>query len=131
MAKAAASVPTFLDGITNEQRREDARKVCALMQELTGEAPKLHGSMVGFGKYHYVYESGREGDTFVVGFAPRKTSLVLYLDQACPTRDALLAKLGEHEAGVGCVYVKRLSDVDEDVLRELITDSVASVRARC
>ena len=129
--KTATDVPAFLGGIDDEKRRADAEALCAIMQDLTGEAPAMWGSsMIGFGKHHYVYESGREGDTFVVGFAPRKTSLVLYLNDGFEGREALLGRLGKHTTGKGCLYVKRLADVDEGALRELIADSAAAVRAR-
>lgn len=129
--QTAAGVPAFLAGIEDERRRADAKALCALMQELTGEAPAMWGSsMIGFGTHHYVYESGREGDTFVVGFSPRKAAIVLYLNDGFEGREALLARLGKHTTGKGCLYVKRLTDIDEGVLRELVADSAAKVRAR-
>jgi len=121
-----ADVEAFLASIPDEQRRADARQVCALMQEVTGEPPVLWGSsIVGFGSYHYRYASGHEGDAPLVGFAPRKQQLVLYLIGGFESRhQATLARLGSYTTGKGCLYLKRLADVDQDALRELIDRSV-------
>ncbi|MGH2583789.1 MAG: DUF1801 domain-containing protein, partial [Dehalococcoidia bacterium] len=110
----------------DERRRADARQVCALMQEVTGEPPVLWGSsIVGFGSYHCRYASGHEGDAPLVGFAPRTQQLVLYLIGGFEDRhQATLARLGPHTTGKGCLYLKRLVDVDQDALRELIDRSV-------
>lgn len=126
-----ADVDAFIDGIDDAGRRADARRVCALMAEITGEPPRLWGpSIVGFGRVHYVYESGREGDWFAVGFSPRKRNLTLYIMPGFAAYDDLMARLGKHKTGKACLYVNRLADVDEGVLRALIGDSVAAVRAR-
>jgi hypothetical protein len=115
------SVPEFLDGIADEARRADARALIKLMQGATGEKPKMWGgSIVGFGSYHYTYDSGREGDMPVVGFSPRKAATVIYGLRADGDADSMLAKLGKHTTGKGCVYVKRLSDVDQEVLRKMV-----------
>jgi Domain of unknown function (DU1801) len=121
-----ADVEEFLDAVPDEQQRADARTLCALMSEITGEPPVLWGpSIVGFGSYRYRYESGHEGTSSLAGFAPRKGNLVVYLVGGFEDRHRkLLAKLGAHKAGKGCLYVKRLADVDLDVLRELIERSV-------
>lgn len=120
----AASVPEFLAGVPDARRRDDAATVCALMEKVTGMEPVMWGpSIVGFGNHHYRYESGREGDTFVVGFSPRKAALTLYLTSGQPLDPAVLSRLGKHRLGKGCLYVNRLSDVDIDVLAELIRNA--------
>jgi hypothetical protein len=115
-----AAVTKYLEGIGDEGRRRDVATVMAMMEEATGEAPRMWGNIVGFGSYHYRYESGREGDTFVVGIASRKDSMVLYLGPGMDENTALVQKLGRHRAGKGCLYVKRMSDVDAAVLRDLL-----------
>jgi hypothetical protein len=121
-----ASVAGFLAGVPDERRREDARRLCAMMQEITGEPPAMWGaSIVGFGAYHYRYASGHEGDAPLCGFAPRSQHLVIYLASEFGNRyQQVLARLGPHKTGKGCLYLKRLSDVDGDALRELIGRSV-------
>ena len=122
-----ASVSAFLAAVEPARRREDARRLAALMAEVTGETPVMWGAqIVGYGHTHYRYPSGREGDWMRVGFAPQKRHLSLYL-MGCELeeRDALLARLGPHRAGVGCVYVTRLDAVDQEVLRALIAASYA------
>ena len=121
-----ASVSEFLDSVPDARRQADARTVCDLMAEVTGETPRMWGpSMVGFGDHHYVYDSGREGDTFVVGFSPRKSALSLYLTSYRPLDPDLLAQLGKHRMGKGCLYVNKLADVDLAVLRRLIVSSAS------
>ena len=119
-------VEGFLARVPDEQRREDARRLCAMMQEITGEPPAMWGtSIVGFGAYHYRYASGHEGDAPLAGFSPRSQHLVIYLASEFATRhQRALARLGPHKAGKGCLYVKRLDDVDPGALRELIDRSV-------
>jgi hypothetical protein len=121
------SVDSFLNGVADAQQREDACKLLEIMKEITGEAPRMWGpSMVGFGAYHYVYASGHEGDTFLTGFAPRKGALTLYFMAGLEERFAkLLQKLGKFKNGKGCLYIKKLADVDLAVLRELIHANVA------
>jgi hypothetical protein len=117
-------VEAFLAAVPDGRRRRDAQAVCHLMADVTGEPPRLWGSsMVGFGSYHYRYASGHEGDSFVVGFAPRRTALVLYLAQQFDGREELLGRLGKHSTGKACVYVKHLEDVDTAVLTELVRAS--------
>lgn len=125
-APTDTDVEAFLEAVPDEQRRADARQVCALMQEVTGEPPVLWGgSIIGFGKYHYRYESGHEGDAPLAGLSPRKPHLVIYLIGGYEERHAsTLAKLGPHKTGKGCLYLKRLEDVDMAVLRELIVRSM-------
>jgi hypothetical protein len=121
-----ASVAEFLARVPDEHRRDDARRLCAMMQEITGEPPVMWGaSIVGFGSYHYRYASGHEGDAPLAGFAPRRQHLVVYLVGGLEDRyRAVLARLGPHKTGRGCLYLKRLDDVDHDALRELIGRSV-------
>jgi Domain of unknown function (DU1801) len=125
----SASVAEFLDRVGDPQQRKDAKTLLKLMSEVTGHRPRMWGnSIIGFGQWHYKYGSGREGDWFVIGFSPRKRALTLYM--MCDRRllAAELARLGQHNTGVGCVYIRRLSDVDPDVLRQLLERAVASVR---
>lgn len=123
-------VDAFLAGIDNENRRNDARRLRALMAEVSGDDGAMWGdSIVGFGTYHYRYASGREGDWFQVGFSPRKRNLVIYLMEDFKGRDALLDRLGQHSTGTACLYVNRLSDVDLEVLRGLVEASVDHARS--
>lgn len=125
------SVTAFLDAVADDARRRDAYAVLELMKEITDEEPKMWGpTMVGFGSYHYKYESGREGDMFVVGFSPRKANLTLYIVAGFTRYDALMQKLGKHKTGKSCLYVNKLADLDQAVLRELIAQSVAYVRQK-
>lgn len=126
MRPTDAPVAGVLAGVPDERRREDARRLCALMQEITSEPPILWGaSIIGFGTYHYRYVSGREGDGPLAGFAPRRQHLVIYLVGEFETRHrSVLARLGPHRTGKGCLYIKRLDDVDHGALRELIDRSV-------
>lgn len=122
---SSADVDGFIDGIADDARREDSRTLLELMRQVTGEEPKMWGSsMVGFGSYHYRYESGREGDFFKVGFSPRKANITLYLLSGMVAYDDLLARLGPHKTGKSCIYVKRIGDLDHDVLTALIQRSV-------
>ena len=120
-----ASVEVFLDNIKDEQRREDCKAVAKLMQQVTKEKPKMWGSsIVGFGQYHYKYASGHEGDAALTGFSPRKQALTLYIMGGFDTYNDLMSKLGKYKIGKACLYVKRLADVDQKVLKELIKQSV-------
>jgi hypothetical protein len=124
------SVPAFLDAITDETKRADARTLVKLMQSATGEKPKMWGpSIIGFGSYHYTYESGREGDSPLACFSPRKAATVVYGMTGFSESDALLAKLGKYTAGGGCLYIKKLADVDQSVLETLVLKSVATRQA--
>lgn len=125
-----ASVTQFLEQVPDERKRADSYKVMHMMQEITGEKPVMWGdSLVGFGAYHYKYATGREGDWFLTGFSPRKQNLTLYIMAGFDEYDALMAKLGKYKTGVSCLYINRLEQVDEDVLRELIRRSVEHIRA--
>lgn len=126
-----ASVAEFIDAIDDQTKRADAKTLVKLMQSATGEKPKLWGpSIIGFGSLHYVYDTGREGDMPLIGFSPRKAATVLYSTTAFSGAQALLAKLGKHTTGKGCLYIKKLADVDQKVLETLITKSVAERRAK-
>jgi hypothetical protein len=115
----------FLDGVSNETRKNDSYKVLELMQTATGVEPKMWGdSIVGFGSYHYKYASGREGDWFLTGFSPRKQSLTLYIMPGFDEYEALLEELGKHKIGKSCLYINKLEDVDISVLRKLVEKSV-------
>jgi hypothetical protein len=125
------SVPAFLDACADEARRTDAKALAKLMQKITGKEPAMWGpSIVGFDTHHYRYESGREGDMPIVGFSPRKAANVLYGTIGFDGAAALLAKLGKHTTGKGCLYIKRLADVDVKVLEILVKKAVAATRTR-
>lgn len=127
----SVSVSDHLAAIGNEVQRRDAEQLAALLQKITGEAPCMWGpTIVGFGSYHYKYESGREGDSCLTGFAVRKNEFALYLVAAGPEHDALLAALGRHKMSKACLYIKRLEDVKLDVLEKLIRGSISEVRRR-
>jgi hypothetical protein len=127
----AISVEAFLDSVPDAGKRADALVLIDMMQRATGEKPVMWGpSIIGFGSYHYRYDSGRDGDSPVVGFSPRKAALVLYIVTGFTGAEPLLAKLGKHTTGKSCLYIKRLADVDQRVLRRLVDQSVAAVRAK-
>lgn len=124
------SVAAFIDALTDPVRRSDAKALLKLMQNAAGERPRMWGpSIVGFGSYHYKYESGREGDMPVIAFSPRKAATVLYGVTGSGEATALLAKLGKHSTGKGCLYIKNLADVDQNTLEALIVKSLAAKRA--
>jgi hypothetical protein len=125
------SVSAFIDALTDTGRRADAKALLKLMQSVAGEKPKMWGpSIIGFGSYHYKYESGREGDMPVIAFSPRKGATVLYGMTGFNDAAALLAKLGKHTTGKGCLYIKKLADVDQHVLETLVVKSLTAKRAR-
>lgn len=134
MAKAAlkttattGSVDAFIDKRT-EEVAADCRAIVTLMKKVTGEDPKMWGpSIVGFGTYHYKYESGREGDFLITGFSPRKSALTLYLSAGLAEEGERLKKLGKHKVGGGCLYIKKLADVDVKVLEQLIVKGVKAL----
>lgn len=114
-------VEQFLNGISDATKRQDSFTLLEIMRDVTKTEPKLWASsMVGFGDHHYKYESGREGDTFLIGFAPRKQELTVYGLLGSDQKEQLLEKLGKYKSGKGCLYIKRLSDIDLAPLRELI-----------
>lgn len=122
-----ASVDSYFAAIKDETRRKDCEALAKLMAKATKHPPKLWGkSIVGFGSYHYKYESGREGDICLVGFSSRKSDISLYGLNAAPAHEALIPKLGKHKAGKGCLYIRRLSDIDLKVLEKLVVDAAAA-----
>ena len=123
------SVTAFINGIDDQQKRTDARTVAAMMRRATGNRAAMWGpSIVGYGQYHYKYASGREGDFLVTGFSPRKKALTVYIMGGFTQFEALMKKLGKYTNGKSCLYLKRLSDVDEIVLERLIVASVKYMR---
>lgn len=125
--KNNASVIDFLNGLPDEKKRQDCLTLLEMMSEITDLEPKMWGaSIVGFGDVHYKYASGREGDWFKVGFSPRKQNLTLYMMDGFPKYQDLLAKLGKHKTGVSCLYIKKLSDVNIDILRQMIAQSISA-----
>ncbi len=124
-----ASVEGFLNSVEDEQKRAECFEILKMMKQVTKEEPKMWGaSIVGFGSYHYKGASGREGDWFITGFSPRKQNLTLYLNHGFDVHEDLLKKLGKYKTGMGCLYVKKLDDVDKKVLRELVTESVKRMK---
>ena len=125
------AVDAFLDGVADPQRREDAKKVRAMMERISGYPARMWGpNIVGFGRYSYTYASGHSGESARLAFSPRAKELVLYVLGDFSRQQALLDRLGKHKTGKCCLYVKRLSDIDEDVLEELIGESLAYVREK-
>ncbi len=126
-----ASVDAFIAAAQPPERSADARVIRATMERLSGEPARMWGpSIVGFGRYHYKYDSGREGDMARIGFSPRKAELVLYLLDGFPGHAELMGRLGKHRTGKSCLYIKRLSDIDMGVLEELIAASIAEMDRR-
>ena len=126
-----ASVDAFLDAVENDERRTDCKTLLNLMAEVTGSEPRMWGSsMIGFGRYHYRYASGREGDWFITGFSPRKKALTLYIMPGFDGYDDLMGRLGKHTSGRACIYVRRLDDIDLEVLKEMVLASVVHMRAQ-
>jgi Domain of unknown function (DU1801) len=126
-----ADVAAFVTRIADPGQRADADALIAMMADAAGEPPRMWGpSIIGFGRYGYRYESGREDESCRIGFSPRKGQTVLYLTDGIPGEDAILTRLGKHKTGKACLYVKRLADVDAGVLRELIDASLAEMQRR-
>lgn len=125
-----ASVEEFI-AKASPDKKSDSEQLIAILQKITGEAPVMWGpSIIGFGSYHYQYESGHQGDSTLIGFSPRKRELVVYIGPGFATFQALLAKLGKHKTGQSCLYIKRLSDINLSVLTELMTESVHLMRSK-
>lgn len=123
------SVSGFLERVEDDNKREDSYTILKLMQEITGEEPRMWGdSIVGFGTYHYKYASGRTGEWFLTGFSPRVQNLTLYIMSGFDEYDELLGKLGKHSTGKSCLYVKRLENIDLDTLRKLVAKSVEHMK---
>ena len=125
------SVAAFIEGVDNETRRKDAKSLLAMMKKATGEKPKMWGpSIIGFGEYHYKYESGREGDMLAVGFSPRKANMVLYVLGSLGADEPLLKKLGPYKHGKSCLYVTSLDKVDTSVLEKIVAKSYKATKAK-
>jgi hypothetical protein len=122
-------VRTYLDEVTPEKRRGDAERLLELMARVTGEAPHMWGKIIGFGQYHYKYESGREGDAPAAAFAPRRAATVIYLADGIGRYAEQLAQLGPHTTGVGCLYIKDLDKIDSSVLEKIIAESHRTLTA--
>ena len=119
------SVIEFIENVDHPKKRQDAYRLLDIFTETTGYPAKMWGaSIIGFGSYHYKYESGHEGDAPLVGFSPRKSKISLYLAACAPARETLLMKLGKHTTGKGCVYINKVDDIDVAVLQEMIRNSV-------
>ena len=124
-------VDAFIEAIEDESKRIDARSIMEIMKEITGEKPTMWGtSIVGFGSYHYVYASGRKGDFMMTGFSPRKRNLSIYVMPGFSEYGGLLEKLGRHKLGRSCLYINKLNDVDEGVLRTIIARGYQDMKER-
>ena len=125
-----ASVTAFMAAIEDRKMRADAKQVAAMMRRATGKRARMWGpSIVGYGSYHYRYASGREGDYMITGFSPRRQALTIYIMPGFDRFQGLMSKLGKYTTGKSCLYIKRLADVDETVLEQLIRESVEYMRA--
>jgi uncharacterized protein DUF1801 len=126
-----ASVAAFINAVENEPRKRDAKTILTMMKKVTGEKPVMWGpSIIGFGQYHYKYESGREGDSLNVGFSPRKANMVLYVLGSLKDDDPLLSKLGKHKRGRACLYINKLEDVDVKILEKIVGKSYKATKKR-
>jgi hypothetical protein len=130
--KAEAADPiAYIEAVKNPAQRADALAICALMARLSGQPPRMWGpSIIGFGHYHYRYDSGREGEMCRIGFSPRAGKTVVYLMDGYADRDDQLARLGKHTTGKSCLYIKRLCDIDTNVLAEMIAGSITWMAAK-
>lgn len=129
--QTAQSVKDFLAGVEPERRRKDAERLLQIFEEVTGFEGKMWGpSIVGFGRYHYKYDSGREGDFLATGFSPRKANLSVYILPGYTDFGAILDRLGKHKIGKSCLYLNKLDDVDESVLKELISAGLEDLNTR-
>ena len=118
-------VASFIESVDNEQKRKDSYALISLMEKATGEKAKMFGpTIVGFGQYHYKYDSGHEGDAPLLGFSPRKAAISLYVYSGGKQQDELLKSLGKYKMGKACIYVKKLSDINLDVLEDMMKDSI-------
>ncbi len=119
-----ASVSAFLNAVKDDKKRKDAKQILKFFKEITDQKPKMWGtSIIGFGKYTYKYESGREGVMCKIGFSPRTNALTLYVDAGSPRLTKLMAELGKYKTGKSCLYIKKLEDVNEEILKKIITSS--------
>lgn len=129
MQPTDSSVAEFLDTIADERKRADSHILAALLQDVTQTEPRMWGTIVGFGDLHYQYASGRQGDWFLAGFAPRKQTLTLYITGGFTQFPDLLEKLGKHSLGKGCLYIKKVADIDLPTLRTLLERTLANAAA--
>lgn len=126
-----ASVDAFLDTVEHPVRRSDAKALDAMFRNITGWQPQMWGtSMIGYGSYHYTYDSGRSGDALATGFSPRKSNLSVYIMPGYANYSAILARLGKHKTGKSCLYINKLADIDTDVLAELIQAGLTDLRKK-
>ena len=123
-------VETFINAITNETKQSDCRVLLDTLAQASGYSATLHGSIIGFGRYHYKYDSGREGDGFVIGFSPRKQNVVVYIMPGFSNYQPLLEKLGKHKLGKSCLYIHKLSDIDLNILAEIARLSVKEMQSK-
>ena len=130
LQETTGNVSKFIEEIEDEKKRQDAHQLIQLFSEETGCEPKLWGAnIIGFGRYHYKYASGHEGDAAPIGFSPRKAQISIYLSQPeDEIREEKLSRLGKHKMGKGCLYIKKVSDIDPAVLKELVQDSVNYIK---
>ncbi len=129
--KTSASVAAYLNAITDKQKRSDCKAVAKMMRDATGKRARMWGgSLVGYGSYDYKYASGREGTWFVCGFSPRAQNITIYIMPGFSGFKKLMNKLGKYKTGKSCLYIKKLQDVDQKTLGELITGSVKEMRRR-
>ncbi|WP_264554062.1 DUF1801 domain-containing protein [Flavobacterium sp. N2038] len=122
------SVVDFINLVPDEVKRNDAFELIKMMQQQTGFEPKMWGpSIIGFGSYHYKYESGHEGDAPLAAFSPRKAAITLYFSLSAEDREELIAKLGKHKPSKGCIYIKKLADIDLEILKKMVLLSVKNL----
>ncbi len=130
-AKTNQDVIKFVNAVPDERKRADSFKLIEILSELTGEEPYMYGpTIIGFGNYHYKYESGHEGDAPLAGFSPRKSAISLYFESDFPGRAELLKKFGKHKAAVACIYVNKLEDIDLDVFKKMTIASMKHTKKR-
>ena len=127
--KTSQSVDDFIKGVESETKRDDSRRLIDMISQLTGEKPYMYGpTIIGFGNYHYKYATGHEGDAPLAGFSPRKATLTVYVAPDFPEREKLVEKLGKCKVSVSCIYVKKLDDLDQTVLKKMITASMKHIK---
>lgn len=127
--ETASNVIDFIHAVPDETKKNDALELLKIMQLQTGFEPKMWGTgIIGFGSYHYQYASGHEGDAPLAGFSPRKDAISLYFNTTFENKEQLLSKFGKHKAGKGCIYIKKLADIDLEILKEMISYSVESIQ---
>jgi hypothetical protein len=123
-------IALFLANITNKTKQDDSRKLLGLLADVSGYKPTLQGSIIGFGQYHYKYESGREGDSVVIAFSPRAQNIVIYIMPGFTHYQAQLKVLGKHKVGKSCLYINKLADIDLEVLKEIALLSVKEMQSK-